>query len=252
MARVFDIIPVSMHRLPARTETLLEDAPPLDSGQRAHLRAIRPKDGEEIELFDGRGRARAYRYSAAAKSVIAAGTVREEARSGADVTLFACVTKGSRWDWTIEKSAELGIRRLVPVISERTVVRLAPGERAAKGERWRKIAEEAARQSGAMWTMEVPDAVDFPDAVAMMRGMDVFAGVIGAEPSIIGAFGSAPRRPDRAYGIAIGPEGDFTDAEKAALAEVATGVSLGKTILRSETAAICATGILKALLEEIT
>lgn len=243
-----------MHRLPARTQTLQDSAPPLDSAQRAHLKAIRPKDGEEIELFDGFGRSRIYRYSAAEKGIVAAGEVREEPRGGVDITLFACVSKGSRWDWTIEKAAELGVRRLVPVISERTIVRLAKSERGAKGERWRKIAEEAARQSGAMWTMEVVDAVDFDEAAEMMRGMKVFAGIIGAEDSILSAVRAAMRESGKGgsipYGVAIGPEGDFSDGEKDVLREVATGTSLGNTVLRTETAAIYAVGVLKAVLEE--
>ena len=125
-----------MHRLMAETAALGEERPVLSHEAANHLKVLRPKDGEEIELFDGRGSSRVYRYSRAGEGLVARGEAATSAPRPAPLVLFACVTKGSRWDWTIEKATELGATKIVPVLSERTVVRVAPQERAAKRGRW--------------------------------------------------------------------------------------------------------------------
>ena len=133
-----------MHRLLVDPGELERETPALSEGAARHLRVLRPKPGEEIELFDGRGRWRVCAW--AQGGLRAAGALRSAPRPRA-LTLFACVTKGARWDWTVEKATELGVTRIVPVISDRTIVRIAAAERAAKRERWLRIAEDAARQS---------------------------------------------------------------------------------------------------------
>ena len=166
-----------MHRLLVHAEALEREVADLPRDAAPHLKVLRPKPGEEIELFDGCGRTRRYRWNAArgvldAPLPLVCATVRPF-----PLTLFACVTKGSRWDWTIEKAVELGVARIVPVISDRCIVRRAPGERTAKAERWRRIAEEAARQSDAVWLPEVLEAVDFPVALDLVKTCGrVFAG----------------------------------------------------------------------------
>ena len=177
------------------------------------------------------------------------------------LTLFACVTKGSRWDWTIEKATELGVTRIVPVISGRTIVRIPKAERAAKRERWMRIAEDAARQSDAKWLPEICEAVDFKDALPLVKETTCFIGALTNPPAspLMEAIGRArcPQRaagsrgvednaPYRHFSVFIGPEGDFTSEELAALMEIATPTSFGPTILRAETAAIFAVSVLAA------
>ena len=183
-----------MHRLLVRSELLNEDSPVLPADAARHLKVLRPKAGEEIELFDGRGRYRVYKVQGSKFKVQgsrfkAEGSGFEEEEclipvsetlnlepSNLNLTLFACVTKGSRWDWTIEKATELGVTRIVPVISDRTIVRIPKGERAAKRERWQRIAEDAARQSDAKWLPEICEAVDFKDALPLVRETTCFIG----------------------------------------------------------------------------
>lgn len=214
-----------------------------------HLKVVRPKIGEEIELFDGHGRTRRYRWEGGA--LRAAGDPATFPPPAIRLTLFACVTKGSRWDWTIEKSVELGVARIVPVISERCIVRLAADERAAKAERWRRVAADAARQSDAVWLPELPEAVDFPEAVRLAKECGrVFAGALTDPPpppmwSEVAKEIVASGAPSD-MGVFVGPEGDFTPAELDALLTVATPVSFGPTILRAETAAIFGVSVLAA------
>ena len=218
-----------------------------------HLMVVRPKPGEVIELFDGAGRSRRYRVGAPRSGarnpgISAVGEIVSHPPPPFSLTLFACVTKGSRWDWTIEKATELGVTRIVPVISHRCIVRIAPAERAAKRDRWRRIAEDAARQSDAIWLPEVCEAVDFRDSVALVKECTCFVGAL-TDPPPAPLLSAVERRLAESpgassFGMFVGPEGDFTPEELDALLEVAVPASFGPTILRAETAAIFGVSVL--------
>ena len=237
-----------MHRLLVRSDLLNEDSPTLPADAARHLKVLRPKDGEEIELFDGRGKWRVYEFCSSA--LRAASQTFQASRTSRTLTLFACVTKGSRWDWTVEKATELGVTRIVPVISERTIVRIPKGERAAKRERWMRIAEDAARQSDAKWLPEICEAVDFKDALSLVKETTCFIGALTNPPPrpLAKAVEDFRRETGDLKGVSafIGPEGDFTPEELAALMEIAIPTSFGPTILRAETAAIYAVSVLAA------
>ena len=246
-----------MHRLLVKTDLLEKTSPVLPADAARHLKVLRPKDGEEIELFDGRGKWRVYRFCASltsgkdsASPLVATSQTFQTSQTSQTLTLFACVTKGSRWDWTVEKATELGVTRIVPVISERTIVRIPKAERAAKRERWMRIAEDAARQSDAKWLPEICEAVDFKDALPLVRETKCFIGALVTPPArpLAEAVASQVKvrgeGEQRNFSVFIGPEGDFTPEELAALMEIATPTSFGPTILRAETAAIFAVSVL--------
>lgn len=238
-----------MHRLLVEPEMLGQERVVLPRDAAHHLKVLRPKPDEEIELFDGHGCIRRYRWNAASGALDAKDAVVASRTRPTDLTLFACVTKGSRWDWTIEKSVELGVSRIVPVISERCIVRLSPDERADKAERWRRVAEDAARQSDAVWLPEIMPAVDFPAALELVKsGGHVFVGALTnpPPPPLLVALARLDRPHEGPLGVFVGPEGDFTPAELAALLELAEPVSFGPTILRAETAAIFGVAVLAA------
>ena len=237
-----------MHRLLVPSETLSLARAPLPPAAARHLKVLRPKSGEQIELFDGQGRMRTYAYST--DGLEAAGEMRCVPPPSVRLTLFACVTKGSRWDWTIEKAVELGVARIVPVLSARCIVRLSAAERPAKAERWRRIAEDAARQSDAVWLPEVLPAVDFPEALVQVKNCRrVFVGALAEPPPppLWKALAAcAGKFAEGEYGLFVGPEGDFTPEELASLTVLATPVSFGPTVLRAETAAIFGLSVLAA------
>ena len=242
-----------MHRLLVETELLGREAPVLPADAARHLKVLRPKDGEEIELFDGKGRCRRFKVQSSkfkVERLISVSETLNFKHSTLNLTLFACVTKGSRWDWTIEKATELGVTRIVPVISGRTIVRIPKDERAAKRERWMRIAEDAARQSDAKWLPEVCEPVDFKDALPLVKETVCFIGALTEPPSkpLIEAIGDFGRETGglRDVSTFIGPEGDFTPEELKALMEIATPTSFGPTILRAETAAIYAISVMRA------
>ena len=238
-----------MHRLLADTATLECETPVLSDAALRHLKVIRPREGERIELFDGRGAWREFAWIGG--RLAAAGDVLRSPRTGRGLVLFACVTKGSRWDWTVEKATELGATRIVPVISERTIVRIDAEDRAAKRDRWTRVAEDAARQSDAKWLPEVCEPVDFAASVALAAECECYVGALATPPpqDVLSAVSSARHDRTKPLAVFVGPEGDFTPDELAALLKVATPVSFGSTILRAETAAIYGLGVLKAFLD---
>ena len=242
-----------MHRLLVETALLSSESPVLPADAAKHLKVLRPKDGEEIELFDGHGHCRTYAW---ANGLQASSSIQTIEQSNNSLTLFACITKGSRWDWTIEKATELGVTRIVPVISDRTIVRIPKGERAAKRARWQRIAEDAARQSDAKWMPEIDEPVDFRDALALVKETTCFVGALTDPPprplmvAVAEKVKAKVEGEQRNLAVFVGPEGDFTPEELKALMEIATPTSFGPTILRAETAAIYAVSVVQAALQE--
>jgi len=250
-----------MHRLLVPSEQLASDSPVLPKEAANHLKVLRPKDGEEIELFDGSGKSRRFSVAGSGKNfrLAALSPVCASARASRTLTLFACVTKGSRWDWTIEKATELGVTRIVPVVSARTIVRIGADEREAKRARWIRIAEDAARQSDAKWIPEIHEPVSFAESLPLVRETTCFVGALTNPPprpllkALIDLQQVAIPVPHSPFpdslSIYVGPEGDFSPEELAALIEIATPVSFGSTILRAETAAIYGVSVLKSFLD---
>ena len=242
-----------MHRLLVTTDVLGGDVAVLSKDTAHHLKVLRPKPGEPVELFDGVGRSRVFRCGSSASSPLAAdGAISVSPKPEFELTLFACVTKGSRWDWTVEKAVELGVTRIVPVISDRCIVRIDRSERVAKRDRWQRIAEDAARQSDAKWLPEICEAVDFAESLGLVSGCACFVGALTDPPPehLLSAVRKrlAEDVQTRQYGVYVGPEGDFTSAELQSLLEIATPTTFGPTILRAETAAIFGVSVLSAAL----
>ena len=238
-----------MHRLLTDSASLDETHPRLGPEAARHLRVVRPKAGEVIELFDGKGAARLYRCADATTDSLEAvePRARKSPSPARPLTLFACLTKGSRWDWTIEKATELGVSRIVPVLSARTIVRLDRAERPAKCARWRRIAEDAARQSSALWIPEILEAVDFADALVLVRQTTCFVGALTSPPSppLLQAVRDRCTALE-APALFVGPEGDFAPEELQALLACAIPTSFGPLVLRAETAAIYGLAVLAA------
>jgi 16S rRNA (uracil1498-N3)-methyltransferase len=235
-----------VHRLIVDASVLAAERPQLPKSAAHHLKVLRPEPGEQVELFDGRGAFRTYSYDGALVAVSAVGM---EARPKSELTLFACVTKSSRWDWTIEKATELGVTRIVPVISERTIVRIRPDERESKRERWMRVAEAAAVQSGSRWVPQIVPAVDFGRALELASKTVCFTGALTEPPSpgilaAMGERGLLAGGGGAKIAAFIGPEGDFTPEELDRLMRVSVPVSFGPKVLRAETAAVFALSVL--------
>ena len=244
-----------MHRHLVTPDALLADTCVLGKEEARHLQTVlRVKPGDMIQLFDGQGRTRTATVTIVEKhslTLTAVEPVVSHPKASCAITLFVCVSKGKHMDWTLEKAVELGVARIVPVISDRTIVRVDADDREAKADRWMRIAEEAARQSGRAWLPEILTPRSFKESLALVQQTTptfVAALTPAAKPlrdflfpppsSLLPATSSLLPPPSQA-GWFVGPEGDFTTEElKSLLAAGATPVSLGPLVLRAETACL--------------
>ncbi len=159
------------------------------------------------------------------------------------VTLIQGLPKAAKMDLIIEKAVEIGIEAIWPIAFARSVVRLDSARAGKKGERWRRVAEAAAKQSGRSF---VPQVLDPADERGLIGRFDQFHLVIlaseehaGRAPGVGEVIRAASLPTDPQVAVIVGPEGGFTPQEVAAFVGAqAVIVSLGDTILRTETAGI--------------
>ncbi len=233
-----------MHRCLVTPDQLLADACTLGRDEARHLQTVlRVKPGDRVTLFDGRGRTRIAVIATVEKhglSLTAAAPAQEHLRPACHLTLFACVSKGKRMDWSVEKAVELGVAHIVPVISDRTIVRLDAEDSDAKADRWLRVAEEAARQCGASWLPEISAPVPFKACLSLVaRVAPVFVAALSPAAKPLREALAGYATPPPLAGWFVGPEGDFTPGElDALLAAGAIPVSLGQHVLRAETACL--------------
>ena len=239
-----------MHRHYIESSRLLASSLTLMREEARHLQTVlRVTDGETVELFDGRGQTAVARVVEAGRTGLRlerlAPPVCHEPRA-CQIVLFACISKGKRMDWTIEKGVELGVSRIVPVISDRTIVRLDEEDAGEKVSRWTRVAVEACRQSGAVWLPVIDTPLPLTETGPLVRACaPVFVAALVPEArsmrqvlADLRALQGGPGAP-RTAGWFVGPEGDFTPGElQLLLASGALPVSLGSQVLRAETAAI--------------
>lgn len=209
----------------------------LDARALHHVRVLRLGPGDRVTLFDGRG------LEAEARILSLHGeglrcSVGARARGvvpGVRVELIQCMPKGDKLDGIVRMATELGVAAIHLAISERTIAR-AEGDRAlAKEARFRRIAEEAARQSGAAEVPQVyaPAPLEACALRASAAEVKLFFYELGGQ-----SLASALDAKARHVALVVGPEGGFSEAEASRL--VAHGypaIGLGPRVLRVETAA---------------
>jgi len=242
-----------MHRCLIETNRLLDNSILLTREESRHIRnVLRLKDGAVIELFDGAGRTREAEIIAVGKNLLTLNPVTNpelHPSPKCSLTLLVCISKGKRIDWSIEKATELGVMRVVPIISERTIVRLNAAERQHKQERWQRVAEDAARQCGSAWVPQIDSPLEFAEASAVCAQSDVaFTAALSSDAiPLRNALRNFTTTPSSALWF-TGPEGDFTEAELQELrANNVVLVNLGTNILRAETAAVYGLCVLNCL-----
>ena len=167
------------------------------------------------------------------------------------ITLFQGLPKGDKMEFIIQKCVELGAVKIVPVQTRRTVVKLDARKAQARRKRWMGISESAAKQSGRGIVPEIARVMDFFEALEEARHLDVclipyeLARGIEHTREVCTAI-----KPGQSVGIFIGPEGGFEEDEVSkAMKAGAVPVTLGKRILRTETAGMALISVLAYLLE---
>lgn len=226
------------------------------SGRERHhvVDVLRLPIGADVTLFDGRGsEARAIVVEITQERVEfeLKETPRREQRNELPLTVAVAAPKGARGDWLVEKCAEIGVCRLVFIDTQRGEVR--PGE--GKLERWRRKAIEAAKQSGAANVMQIDAGRSLhaicdgaSDRIAIYFGTTL-AGASGFHSELSALSGHDESAV--ACVCVIGPEGGFSNEEIDTLQRCgARPMSLGRSTLRVETAAIAAAAIWAAFVSE--
>ena len=220
------------------------DAPVVDRVDLHHLLdVLRLRAGELVAVSDGAGRWAPCRVAPTAPLLgsrqvdpadvlVPDGPIRVVPRLLPTITVAFAPTKGDRPEWVTQKLTELGVDRVVPLRTSRSVVRWE-GDRGVKAvERLRRVAREAAAQCRRPWLPEVTDVCRLSD-VSVLTG----------SPLTLADAGGGPPGLDRTV-LAVGPEGGWDDDERSAFG---APVGLGPTILRAETAAVVAGTLLCGL-----
>ena len=234
-----------MARLYVSPEKLQGARATLDGAAHRHLiKVLRLAPGATIQVFDGAGAEIEARIESVGKASveITLGARHRVPPPACAITLLQSLPRGERMDFIVQKTTELGVARVVPVLTELGMVK-PPGTRR---QRWQTIAEEAARQCG---RADVPEVAD---CIALGPALAEFAGRPGArfmlwEGERTQALRAALAAGPREVALLVGPEGGFSRTEVEAGAEAGfVPVSLGARILRAETAAIVAVALAQA------
>jgi len=213
------------------------------TGLEAHhiLDVMRLKVSDEVVVFDGTGR----EYTGIVKAVdlksleVQIKSTREySAERGPLIALMQAITKKDKMDYIAEKATELGVWRIVPVTTERTIPEWSDAKKTDIVERWRKIAREAAKQCGRPDIPEVSPIISIDEAVSGSKEYDLKLIAVLSDKAIK-LKDALKNGGGKKITVAIGPEGDFTpeEAENALKAGFKI-VNLGQRVLKSDTAGL--------------
>ncbi|MBI5232351.1 MAG: 16S rRNA (uracil(1498)-N(3))-methyltransferase [Coriobacteriales bacterium] len=221
--------------------------------------SLRLRPGEEIVGVDPRGNAAVYVLTSVHREGVEARWEADVERPWEpDVTLVLGIAKGAKFDDAVEGAIEVGVRAVWPVMLTRDIVKLEARKREARAERWRRVALAAAKQSQRAFVPEVAEPATLRDLLPMLAGLDVVL-VAWEEalshpeaPTVGGALRAAGASADSSVAVVVGSEGGLTGAEVASLREIgAIAVTLGPTILRTETAGVVAPALVIAEMHEL-
>jgi 16S rRNA (uracil1498-N3)-methyltransferase len=209
----------------------------LNAEEQHHARVVRVRDGESVEVFNGRGAAFVATYTADGLQITEPAPDRE---SRLPLHLAMAIINLDKFDLVLQKATELGICSIVPLVTDRVEIR---AERyRGKAERWRKIVFEAVKQSGRSMIPVVEEPAPFGEVIQRAGTKIVFDA--DAEP--------VPWQTGSEATLFIGPEGGWSENELRLAREAGCAFeSLGVRRLRAETAAIVATALVTARCADI-
>jgi len=204
--------------------------------------------GAEITVLDGVGQEMLCRIVQASGRGVAVevASLKQIPPPPCPVTLFQAIPKGKTFDTIIQKATELGVRRIVPLITDHVIARPDEDDAGRKAGKWQGVALEAIKQCGQAWLPLVEPAHRLADVLARREISELE--IIGAlypgskhPRTAFDAFRSTHHREPKSVGVWIGPEGDFTQEEVAAITGAgAVPVTFGSLVLKCDTAAMYA------------
>jgi 16S rRNA (uracil1498-N3)-methyltransferase len=217
--------------------------------------SLRMKVGEQLEVCDSSGmiyRCQIEEYlekDSKRQELVAILKVEEMKQDDAELTskiiLFQGLPKGDKMDLIIQKAVELGVHQIVPMSTARTIVKLDEKKSAKKVSRWNNISESAAKQSGRGFIPKVHDVMNFSQALEYAKRLDIILLPYELAQDMDDTKKILKGLKEKNIGVFIGPEGGFEHIEVEKAIEVGgLPITLGKRILRTETAAITMLSIL--------
>lgn len=224
------------------------------TGREAHhaLHVMRVRRGERVVVLDGAGAEYLCEAREPASDSLALALVQKNSAAPlpCQLTLLQAIPKGRMMEAIIQKATELGVRRVVPILSERVVPQFDEDSVEAKAQKWQQVAVEAIKQCGNPWLPQVECPVTPKAFLAREEKFDL--ALVGSLQNdrrhprdCFAAFQAGHGRLPQSVGVWIGPEGDYTPAELSAIkGHGALPISLGPLILRSETAALYCLSVL--------
>ena len=229
------------------TTNISEDQVFIEGEDAAHLtKVLRAKAGDEIIVCDMAGTDYVCSITQLDKSCVTAEILSSapcEAEPKSKITLYQSLPKGDKMELIVQKAVELGVCEIVPVITKRCVSRPDSAALKKKTDRWQKIAAEAAKQSGRGIIPQVKEAVSYQQALQMAG--DCPRKILFYEQATVPLKGLLANPAQTA--VFIGPEGGYEEEEVAWAKEAGVNIcTLGKRILRCETAPMAALAIILA------
>jgi 16S rRNA (uracil1498-N3)-methyltransferase len=242
-----------MHRFFLPPEECNSDVLKL-TGREAHhaLDVLRVREKESLSVLDGAGREFLCEVQTAVRKEVRLGVLEKKVYPARAfrITLLQALPKGKIIEAIIQKATELGVFRIVPLLSERVVSHLNDDEADRKTEKWKQVAIEAIKQCGSPWLPEIDPPVSPREFLERREKFDLaFVAALASEREhprkYLREFDAEYHRRPQSLCVWIGPEGDFTlDEVDAIKASGAMPITLGPQVLRTETAAIYCLSVL--------
>lgn len=218
------------------------------SEREAHHAAqvLRLRAGDEITVLDGAGHEFFCKIETISRKQVTAAVARKQSTPPppAAITLLQAIPKGKMFEWIIEKAVELGTVRIVPLQTERTVAQFEKARATEKQDRWQLTAIEAIKQCGQPWLPKVETPTTLKEFLARTEKFELPL-VASLHPGarhpreFFHNFLQSESRSPGSVCVFVGPEGDFTPDEIRLIeASGAKPITLGRLVLRCETAAI--------------
>lgn len=245
-----------MHHFFVTPQQISGDKIRIEGGDVNHMKnVLRMKLHEKAEISDGESRTYLCEVEAYEEDVAVLHILEEmeaDTEPASKLYLFQGLPKSDKMELIVQKAVELGVYQVIPVAMKRSVVRLDDKKAAKKADRWNSIAESAAKQAGRSRIPEVTMPLSYNETLKMAEELDVtllpyeLAGGMEVTREVIRQIKSG-----QSVGIFIGPEGGFEPEEvDAAVSMGAKVITLGRRILRTETAGLATLAVLMFELEQ--
>ncbi len=230
-----------MHKIFLDSQFIFDNQIKISGDDFNHVKALRKKVGDQIIICDGNLNDYFCSVNQISKDKVLLDInhiQKSDTEIAQKIFLFQALPKADKFEVIVQKAVELGVYKIVPVICEHCDVKNAPSDN--KFARWQKISKSAAEQSGRGIIPKISQAMNFTDAISFVQNNSLDFNIIAHEKSNLAIKNLTSFIPSaNSVGIFIGPEGGFSQNEiDLASQNNINAVSLGKRILRTETASL--------------